>query len=217
MCRSLCKDLPSATFQYRERIIWRWLSQDGCIEATILYCRNLDHHKLLQLASFLTSCAVSFRFNSANTIVIDTAGLDSSILVRLMHYAEVPIPTTMKQGAFSLSIKGNGLSTGDRNFLSFDLKIGRIGALPSVPVQIRCTSVEGLITLPLHQSTIGRWIKKELSGFNISEVVMKTRSPTLFYSFVCLLRMNPATPKFLNTRTRLSLLTMLCRMQHLLV
>ena len=171
VCRSLCKDLPSATFQYRERTNWRWLSQDGSIEATILFCRNLDHHKLLQLASFLTSCAVSFRFNSANTIVINTAGLDSSILVRLMHYAEVPIPTTMKQGAFSLSIKGNGLSTGDRNFLSFDLKIGRIGALPSVPVQIRCTSVEGLITLPLHQSTIGRWIKKELSGFNISEVV----------------------------------------------
>ena len=163
MCRSLCKDLPSATFQFRERTNWRWLSQDGSIEATILFCRNLDHHKLLQLASFLTSCAVSFRFSSVNTIVINTAGLDSSILVRLMHYAEVPIPTTLKQGAFSLSIKGNGLSTGDRNFLSFDLKIGRIGALPSVPVQIRC--------LPLHQSTIGRWIKKELSGFNISEVV----------------------------------------------
>ena len=171
VCRSLCKDLPSATFQFRERTNWRWLSQDGSIEATILFCRNLDHHKLLQLASFLTSCAVSFRFSSVNTIVINTAGLDSSILVRLMHYAEVPIPTTLKQGAFSLSIKGNGLSTCDRNFLSFDLKIGRIGALPSVPVQIRCTSIEGLITLPHHQSTIGRWIKKELSGFNISEVV----------------------------------------------
>ena len=171
VCRSLCKDLPSATFQFRERINWRWLSQDGCIEATILFCRNLDHHKLLQLASFLTLCAVSFRFCSAITIVINTAGLDSSILVRLMHYAEVPIPTTLKQGAFSLCIKGNGLSAGDRSVLTFDLKIGRIGSLPSIPVQIRCTSVEELNTIPCHQSTIGRWIKRELSGFNITEVV----------------------------------------------
>ena len=171
ICRSLCKDFPSATFQFRERINWRWLSQDGCIEATILFCRNLDHHKLLQLASFLTLCAVPFRFSSANTIVINTAGLDSSILVRLMHYAEVPIPTTLKQGAFSLCTRGNGLSAGDRSVLTFDLKIGRIGSLPSTPVQIRCTSIEELNAIPCHQSTIGRWIKRELSGFNITEVV----------------------------------------------
>ena len=171
VCRSLCKDLPSATFQFKERINWRWLSQDGSIETTVLFCRNLDHHKLLQVASFLTSCAISFRFCSVNTIVIDTAGIDSSILVRLMHYAEVPIPTTLKQGAFGLCIKGNGLSSGDRNFLSFDLKIGRIGSLPSVPVQIRSSSVQGLSSSPHHKSTIGRWIKSELSGLNITEVV----------------------------------------------
>ena len=81
------------------------------------------------------------------------------------------IPTTLKQGAFSLCIKGNGLAAGDRNFLTFDLKIGRVGSLPSVPVQLRCTSVEELYSAPYHQSTIGRWIKRELSGFNISEVV----------------------------------------------
>ena len=171
VCRSLCKDLPSATFQFRERVNWRWLSQDGSIEATILFCRNLDHHKLLQVASFLTSCAISFRFCSVNAIVINTAGLDSSILVRLMHYAEVPIPTTVKQGAFSLCIKGNGFAASDRNFLTFDLKVGRIGSLPSVPLQIRCTSIEEFYSVPYHQSSIGRWIKRELSGFNISEVV----------------------------------------------
>ena len=171
VCRNLCKDLPSATFQFRERTNWRWLGQEGCINATILFCRNLDRHKLLQLASLLTSCSISFRFSSINTIVINTAGLDSSILVRLMHYAEVPIPTTVKQGAFSLSMKGNGLLIGDRNLLSFDLKVGRIGSLPSVPMQIRCASIHGLMTVPLHQSTIGKWIKKDLSGFNICEVV----------------------------------------------
>ena len=170
-CRDLCKDLPSATFQFRERTNWGWLEKEGCIDVTILFCRNLDRRKLLQLASFLTSCAISFRFSSLTTIVINTAGLDSSILVRLMHYAEVPIPTTMKQGAFSLSIKGNGLSTGNKNLLSFDLKVGRIGSLPSVPMQIRCANILGLMTLPLAQSRIGKWIKRDLSGFNFCEVV----------------------------------------------
>ena len=138
---------------------------------TVLFCRNLDHHKLLQVASFLTSCAISFHFCSVNTLVIDTAGIDSSISVRLMHYAEVPIPTTLKQGAFGLCIKGNGPYPGDRNLLSFDLRIGRIGSLPSIPVQIRCSSVEKMISIPLNKSSIGRWIKSELSGFNITEVV----------------------------------------------
>ena len=88
-----------------------------------------------------------------------------------MHYAEVPIPTTLKQGAYGLCVKGNGLFSGDRNLLSFDLRIGRIGSLPSIPVQIRCSSVEGMYSTPLNKSSIGRWIKSELSGFNIIEVV----------------------------------------------
>ena len=171
VCRDHCKDLPSATFQFKERINWRWLSQEGSVETTVLFCRNLDHHKLLQVASFLTSCAISFHFCSVNTIVIDTAGIDSSILVRLMHYAEVPIPTTLKQGAYGLCLKGNGLFPGNRNLLSFDLRIGRIGSLPSIPLQIRCSSVEGMYATPLNKSSIGRWIKSELSGFNIMEVV----------------------------------------------
>ena len=171
VCREHCEELPSAIFQFKERINWRWLSQEGSVDMIVLFCRNLDHHKLLQVASFLTSCAISFHFCSVNTLVIDTAGIDSSIMVRLMHYAEVPIPTTLKQGAFGLSIKGNGTYPGDRNLLSFDLRIGRIGSLPSIPVQIRCSCVERMMSMPLNKSSIGRWIKSELSGFNITEVV----------------------------------------------
>ena len=49
--------------------------------------------------------------------------------------------------------------------------MGRIGSLPSVPMQIRCASILGLVTLPLSQSKIGKWIKRDLSGFNFCEVV----------------------------------------------
>ena len=171
VCREHCEELPSAIFQFKGRTNWRWLSQEDSVDKTVLFCKNLDHHKLLQVASFLTSCAISFHFCSVNTLVIDTAGIDSSLLVQLMHYAEVPIPTTVKQGAFSLSVHGNGTYSGDRNLLSFDLRVGRIGSLPSVPVQIRCSCVEKFISHPLSKSAIGRWIKSELSGFNITEVV----------------------------------------------
>ena len=34
-----------------------------------------------------------------------------------------------------------------------------------------CTSIEELYAAPYHQSSIGRWIKRELCGFNIAEVV----------------------------------------------
>ena len=37
--------------------------------------------------------------------------------------------------------------------------------------QIRCSSIEGMYDTPLNRSSIGRWIKSELSGFNVTEVV----------------------------------------------
>ena len=125
VCQRHCEDLPSAVIQFKERINWRWLCQEEGLEKTVLFCRHLDHHRLLKFATFLTSCLISFHFCSMNTLVIDTSGIDSSLLVRLMHYAEVPIPTTVKQGAYSFGLRGNGLYSGDRNLLSMDLTIGR--------------------------------------------------------------------------------------------
>ena len=52
-----------------------------------------------------------------------------------------------------------------------NLTVGRIGSLPSSPVQIRCTDIGNLICYPLNDSEIGRWIRTELSGFNLVEVV----------------------------------------------
>ena len=118
--------------QFEGRINWRWLCREGDCEKTILHCRYLDHDKVLKFATFLTSCCISFHFCSMNTLVIDTAGIDSSLLVRLMHYAEVPIPTSVKQGAYSFSLRGHGLYSGDRNLLSMDLSVGWIGLYPAL-------------------------------------------------------------------------------------
>ena len=52
----------------------------------------------------------NFHFLSKNTNNIDVGGVDASVLARSMHYAEVPIPTTEVQGAFSLNIREVGLS-----------------------------------------------------------------------------------------------------------
>ena len=108
-CRKRCKDLPTAVIQIKGRINWRWLSHEGYLEKTVLFCRHLDPRKWLKFATFLTTCCISCHFCSINTLVIDTAGIASSLLVRLMHCAEVPIPTTVKQGAYGFSFRGNGL------------------------------------------------------------------------------------------------------------
>ena len=55
-----------------------------------------------------------------------------------MHYAEVPIPTTEVQGAFSVSIRDVGACTNDRDLLESTINFGRIGALNSHPLQIKC-------------------------------------------------------------------------------
>ena len=52
-----------------------------------------------------------------NTIVIDVEGIDASVLIRLMHYAELPIPTTEAQGAFSLNIRSAGVCSFNRTLL----------------------------------------------------------------------------------------------------
>ena len=50
-----------------------------------------------------------------------------------MHYAEVPIPTSMKQGAFSICLSSSGVSQVSSNLLRLKIKIGRIGAFSLFP------------------------------------------------------------------------------------
>lgn len=54
--------------------------------------------------------------------------------------------------------------------IDFGLSFGRIGALPSYPLQIRSKELKGLVSFPLDQSTIATWLKSEMSGFNFQIV-----------------------------------------------
>ena len=94
-CQEVGREMPSAVIQFKERISWSTVRKDGSVERTILICRNLDHQKIGEFATFLTTCQIPFYRSNSQTIVINAAGLDSCIMVRLMHYAEVPIPTSM--------------------------------------------------------------------------------------------------------------------------
>ena len=136
----------------------------------MLFCRHLDHLKLGKFANFLTRCDISFYCAARNTIVIDVEGIDASVMIRLMHYAELPIPTTEAQGAFSLNIRSAGVCSFNRTLLAFRVSFGRIGALPSYPVQIRSKELNGLLTFPIKESAIVTWLQSKISGFNFQLV-----------------------------------------------
>ena len=170
-CQEVGREMPSAVIQFKERVSWSTVRKDGSVERTILICRSLDHQKIGEFATFLTTCQIPFYLSNSQTIVINAAGLDSCIMVRLMHYAEVPIPTSMKQGAFSIYVKGCGAGSDDRNFLRLNVRIDRIGSLPYSPMQIPMRNLRALISEPLHESIVGKWLKSELSAVNLCEVV----------------------------------------------
>ena len=87
-----------------------------------------------------------------------------------MHYAELPIPTTEAQGAFSLNIRSVGVCAFDRTLLAFGVSFGRIGSLPSYPVQIKSKELRSLLTSPIKESAIVIWLQQKISGFNFQIV-----------------------------------------------
>ena len=135
-----------------------------------MFCRHLDHLKLGKFANFLTRCDINFYCAARSTIVIDVEGIDASVLVRLMHYAELPIPTTEAQGAFSLNIRSVGLCSFNHTLLAFRVSFGRIGSLPSYPLQIKSKQLKGLLTTPIKESAIVIWIQNQIAGFNFQIV-----------------------------------------------
>lgn len=108
---------PTGAVQCKRRVNWRLLKGSDIIERTVLICRHLDHQQLSKFANHLTKCSINFYFSPKNILVVDVGGIDASVLVRLMHCAEVPIPTTEVQGAFSFSIRDIGGCISDRRFL----------------------------------------------------------------------------------------------------
>ena len=76
------------------------------IDFTMLCLKHLNFTEQNQFASFLTQHKVYFYFPKKSVVWIDLRGIDSNIMVRLMNYAELPIPTSNKQGAFSIALQG---------------------------------------------------------------------------------------------------------------
>lgn len=138
LSQKIAGESPTGAVSIKKRINWRLLKNCDVVERSILFCRHLDHLQLSEFANYLTKSGINFHFSSKTTIVIDVSGIDASVLVRLMHYAEVPVPTSETQGAFSISIRNVEGYAGDRDLLDSRVCFGRVGALNSYPLQIKC-------------------------------------------------------------------------------
>ncbi len=100
------KSIPLAVVQIKKAINWDWICSGNQTAFTMLCLKHLDQAEQSQFANFLTQQRIRFYFPKKNVIWIDLRGIDSNILVKLMNYAEVPIPTSNKQGAFSVTLQG---------------------------------------------------------------------------------------------------------------
>ena len=170
LARKVTKEGTTGSVQTKYWTNWKNGKGDVKIEKSLLFCRHLDHLKLGKFANFLTKCDINFYCAARSTIVIDVEGIDASVLIRLMHYAELPIPTTEAQGAFSLNIRGVGLCAYDPTLLAFCVSFGRIGSLPSYPVQIKSKEIKTLLTPPIKESAIVIWLQQKIFGFNFQIV-----------------------------------------------
>ena len=170
LARRITKEGTTGSVQTKYWTNWKNGKGDVKIEKSLLFCRHLDHLKLGKFANFLTRCDINFYCAARSTIVIDVEGIDASVLIRLMHYAELPIPTTEAQGAFSLNIRSVGICASDPTLLAFCVSFGRIGSLPSYPVQIKSKELKNLLTSPIKESAIVIWLQQKISGFNFQIV-----------------------------------------------
>ena len=170
LARKVTKEGTTGSVQTKYWTNWKNGKGDVKIEKSLLFCRHLDHLKLGKFANFLTRCDINFYCAARNTIVIDVEGIDASVLIRLMHYAELPIPTTEAQGAFSLNIRSVGLCACDPTLLAFCVSFGRIGSLSSYPVQIKSKELKSLLTTPIKESAIVTWLQQKIFGFNFQIV-----------------------------------------------
>ncbi len=102
----------------------------------------------------------------------DIVGVPTASLVRLLHYSEIPITTSMTQGAFSISLFNCGKSCDDVIGMvepppvrqHFKVSCGRITALHSVPMQIKWEDIQQSCEPNIEQSKIPKWLKTEFQG-----------------------------------------------------
>ncbi len=135
----------------------------------MLCLKHLDDTEQSQFACFLTRQKIFFYFPKKNVIWIDLRGIDSNILVKLMNYAEVPIPTSNKQGGCSVSLQGANTLSSSHTF-HLECKIGRIGAIAVVPVQISVEEVQPLVGEPLERTLLAQALRDKYRAYNFQVV-----------------------------------------------
>ena len=143
------------------------------MEQTVLYLRHLDDMQMEELVQHLTSCRIDFYIPSAKVVVLDIHGVDCAALVRLFHYAEIPIPTTMSQGAFSVMTTGHhnqGINTPAGWLHKFSIRVGRMSALNVHPVQIKMNSIQDAFTGELAYDAVVDRIAKDHQAANFQVV-----------------------------------------------
>ena len=111
----------------------------------------------------MTLCKIDFYFSSPRVIVLDLNGVSSATLVRLFQYAEIPIPTSMTQGAFSVSFMntgeyGDSSLKADWRMAKISVAWGRISVLSSVPAQIRLSDLQKVEKFQRENDDFERWI-----------------------------------------------------------
>ena len=147
-----------------------WNTIDS-VEKSVIFLRSLEPTQILELAQQLTLNHIDFFLPSPKVIVLDLVGIPTASLVRLLHYSEIPVPTSMAQGAFSLSflnygksLNGRGSASRYRKMQHFKVSCGRITALHSAPMQIKWEDIKQFCEPTLEQSCLPKWLKTELQG-----------------------------------------------------
>ena len=164
--REYCDDFPASVIQVKSGIDWEAARR---IERSVLFLQSFDDAQILDLAVHLTQCRIDFHFSTPRSVVLDLNGVSSATLVRLFQYAEIPIPTSITQGAFSVSFinpgeDGYSNAKADRELIKINVTWGRISALSSVPAQIKLSELQKIERFRKEEDEFEIWIWDTLQG-----------------------------------------------------
>ena len=163
------KSIPLAVVQVKKAINWELIRGGNQVSFTMLCLRHLEDTEQSQFACFLTRQKILFYFPKRNVIWIDLRGVDSNILVKLMNYAEVPIPTSNKQGGYSVSLQGANVLSSSHTF-HLECQIGRIGAISVIPVQVDIEEVQSLVAEPIEGTALAKVLCEKYRAYNFQIV-----------------------------------------------
>ena len=164
--REYCDDLPASVIQVKSGVDWKAAKRT---ERSVLFLQSLDEAQILDLAVHLTQCRIDFYFSTPRVVVLDLNGVSSATLVRLFQYAEIPIPTSITQGAFSVSFinpgeDGYSNAKADRELIKINVTWGRISALSSIPAQIKLSELQKVERFQREDDEFEKWIWDDLRG-----------------------------------------------------